>query len=214
MNLKTRRFFGLVLIAAIVLPTTGCAYSGGPIEGRVLEEGTDKPIPGVIVVARWEGTAFSFVENPTVCIHVETATTDKDGRYRIPFWHASAEPAGVHGIEPIVTAYKAGYQWPRKLPKSLDDEMQYLRPFVGTREERFKASRIAGIKCPNAGSSQRNLIPLYKTIYEQLATLALTKDEKLYANSYLNAIEEIELPEEEATRRDLVRRERIRNENN
>jgi hypothetical protein len=108
---------------------------------------------------------------------------------------------------------KAGYQWPRRAPERLSGGDQYLKLFTGTREERFKANRIAGIKCPNAESSKHNLIPLYKAIYEQLATLALTKDEKFYANSYLNAIEEIELPEEEATRRDLERRERIRNEN-
>jgi len=39
----------------LAIPLTACALSGEAIEGRVLEEGTNKPIPGAIVVVRWIG---------------------------------------------------------------------------------------------------------------------------------------------------------------
>lgn len=202
MNLKTHRFFGLMLIAAIALPTTGCAYSGGPVEGRVLEEGTDKPIPGAIVVARWQGTAFSFVESPTVCIHVETATTDKEGRYRIPFWHASAKPSGAHGIEPIVTAYKAGYQWPTRLPKSLSGGDQYLRTFTGSREERLNYLRsLSGQECGSRNDYVKKLIPLYRALYEEARTIAVTPEEKHIAGGLHYSLDRLEVGEEESLKR-------------
>ena len=207
------RFLRLILLMLVVLPLTACAQSDGSLEGQVLEAGTNKPIEGAIVVVRWQGTWMPPAGTST-CYHVESAVTDAQGRYKTAAWSGPFR-FGLLADYWEVDAYKPGYA---AIPTSHvvqggKSGVSYLELFKGTREERFKANRIAGIKCPNAGSSQRNLIPLYKAIYEQLATLALTKDEKFYANSYLNAIEEIELPEEEATRRDLERRERIRNEN-
>lgn len=200
----------MILLMFAVIPLTACALSGEAIEGQVLEEGTNKPIPGAIVVVRWQGRVSSFVDSHGVCYHVESATTDEQGKYQTKPWRKPRE-YGVSFDHIDIDAYKPGYGHPSRLSKAM--EIEHLAPLRGTREETFKSIRIAGVKCPGAGESQKNLIPLYKTIYEQLATLALTKDEKFYANSYLNAIEEIELPEEEATRRDLERRERIRNEN-
>lgn len=204
----------LLLALMLVFPLAACGYTGDSVDGQVLEAGTRAPIAGAIVVVIWQGTAFSFVESPTVCIHVETATTDKDGRYRIPYWRASTEPSGVRGLEPYVAGvYKVGYQRStRRMPDDLGGGDQFLRPFKGTRVERFKSIRISGVNCGNAGESNRNLIPLYRTIYEQLNALAETKEEKYDANAYLNKIEEIERPYEEASRRDEERLKRIRYE--
>jgi hypothetical protein len=179
MNLYPRRFLAFVSIAALSLSSTACAYSGGPIEGKVLEEATDKPIAGAIVVVRCEGTAFSFVESPTVCIHVESATTDKDGRYRIPAWRASAKPWSVHGIEPIVTAYKAGYQWPKRPPKSLGDEVQYLTPFRGTRGRRleFLERVLDATRCGSQNDSEKNLHALFFGMYEEAKGIAVSRDD-------------------------------------
>lgn len=97
-------------LVASLLPLQACAYWGGPLAGRVLEEGTRKPIACAIVVARWQGTAFSFVDTHTVCMQVETAVADGQGRYHIPFWRKSPEPAGVRNLEPDIVAYKASYE--------------------------------------------------------------------------------------------------------
>lgn len=190
-----------------LIPLAACAYWGGPIEGRVLEEGTDKPISGAIVVVRWQGTAFSFVESPTVCIHVETTTTDKDGRYRIPFWHASAEPPGVHGIEPIVTAYKAGYQWPTRLPKSLGGGDQYLAPFRETREERLQFIQhiSSATGCTNAGNSIKNTLPFAEAIYQEALQLAESKEDKQLLDYLLSDVEVARYGYEEAQKRQLER---------
>lgn len=181
MTLRTTRIPTFLLIAAMVLPTLGCAYSGGPVKGRVLDEQTNTPIGDAIVVVLWQGTAFSFVESPTVCIHVETATTDKDGRYRIPFWHASTEPSGVRGIQPYVAAiYKIGYQRSTRMPDSLGDGDQYLKQFKGTRVERLEqlARVISSTGCANEGKSEINKFVLFKSIYEEAKQFAITQKDQ------------------------------------
>lgn len=201
----------VLLIGASSLPSMGCAYSGGPIEGKVLEEGTDRPIADAIVVVRWQGTAFSFVESPTVCIHVETATTDKNGRYRIPFWRASAKPSGVHRIEPIVTAYKAEYQWPKRLPKDLGSGDQYLRPSTGTRDERLRYLRrlSSATSCGAQNGSEKNSLPLLKAIYEEAKSsggdVRQASNEMSLVESLRYRIEILELGFEEAEKRHLER---------
>lgn len=182
MILRPTRIPTFLLIAAMVLPALGCAYSGGPVKGRVLDEEMNTPVADAIVVVIWQGTAFSFVESPTVCIHVETATTDKDGRYRIPFWHASTEPSGVRGIQPYVAAiYKQSYQRSTRMPDSLGGGDQYLKQFKGTKEERMEylSRLIQSTGCPNAGSSNRNHFEMYKAIYDEAKPLAVTpKDQE------------------------------------
>ena len=202
MTLRLHRFSVFMLIAALSLPTSGCAYSGGPIKGKVLEEGTDKPLADAIVVVRWQGTAFSFIESPTVCIHVESATTDKDGRYRIPAWRASVEPSGVRGIEPIVTPYKAGYQWPLRPPESLGGGVQYLRPFTGTREEQLKYLRsLSGKECGSRDDYARKLIPLYRALYDEAKSIAVTQEEKHIAGGLHYSLDRLELGEDASLKR-------------
>ena len=51
--------------------------------GQVLDEDTNKPTANAIVMARWKGTGgFS----KTICFHVESTTTDNNGKFTIPAW--------------------------------------------------------------------------------------------------------------------------------
>lgn len=200
----------MILLTLAMIPLAACALSGEAIEGRVLEEGTNKPIPGAIVVVRWQGRVSSFVDSHGVCYRVESATTDEQGRYQTKPWRQPREyMVSFDHID--IDAYKPGYGRPNKLSRV--QEVRYLAPFKGTREERFKSVRIAGVDCPGAGESQKNLLPLYRTIYEQLTALAVTKEEKFTANAYQHSIEIIELGDEKATQRNLERMGKIRNEN-
>lgn len=52
----------------------------------VLDEDTHQPIKGAIVVARWVGTISALVDSQTTCYHVESTTTDAQGRYQLPAW--------------------------------------------------------------------------------------------------------------------------------
>src|SRR3989344_7252350 len=62
---------------------TACATTPlQPVQGQVLEEGTNKPIANALVVGRWMGTVtHGIVESRTVCYHVESTTTDAEGRF-------------------------------------------------------------------------------------------------------------------------------------
>lgn len=179
MKTVSRCFFSLTMIIAGVSPLSACAYSGGPLDGRVLEEKTNKPIPGAIVVVRWQGTAFSFVDTHTVCLHVETVVTDSEGRFRIPFWHKRAEPALVRKLKPVIVAYKAGYDLPSAV--SGKHGVEYLKPFKGERADRLEFltfRMVSGTSCNNAGDSYKNLYRLRRAVYEEAAVLAQTPAEK------------------------------------
>lgn len=195
---KTVCQFAVVLL---VLPLSACAYSGGPAEGTVLEEGTHKPIPGAIVVVRWEGIAFSFAHTQSVCIHVESALTDDKGHFRIPAWRASVEPAGVHNLQPLVTVYKSNYRQSEHEEKNV----QYLQLFTGGSGEQLRKTAAAAVTCGSAGASKKNLLPLYRTIYEDARPLAVTKEDKYILSNLLFKIEELELPYEEAEKRHVER---------
>lgn len=172
---------GLILAIFVALPLSACALSGGPVSGRVLEEGTDKPIPGTIVVVRWQGYVSSLVDSQGVCVHVDSMITDEQGRYKFTRWSKPSKVGPVFDLEPAVSAYKIGYGYPQT--PSQKDEVTYLAPFKGAREERLeyleRMARSSG--CDSAGESRRNLYPLYEALhYEAKVNVAKEDDLQWY----------------------------------
>ena len=194
----------LVVGLLFALPLTACALSGEAIEGKVLEEGTNQPIPNAIVVARWIGTAFSFVESPTVCVHVLTTTTDAEGKYRFPAWRKESPLKGVRDVRPIVTAYKPGYQ----LAQSYPANNPLLKSFAGTREERLKyLERLSSAtRCGEAKESEKNLLPFKKALYEEAHAIAVSKEDKEIVETLLFGLESLELGSKQALKNMQERR--------
>ena len=58
------------------------ALAGLPHNGVVLEEGTDKPIPGAIVIVKWSGEG-GLVDARTVCVKTAIVRTDSNGKFSI-----------------------------------------------------------------------------------------------------------------------------------
>ena len=193
----------LVFMALLCLPLHACAISGKALEGEVLEEGTNMPIVGAIVVARWSGTAFSFAESPTVCVHVLTTTTDADGKYRFHAWRKESPLKGVRDVRPIVTAHKPGYQLAQRYPANNPQ----LQPFAGTREERLRYIEhvFGSTGCGANDESEKNLIPFLKALQDEVQDLAQTNEEKKLVESIRYASEKIELGYEPAQKRHLER---------
>jgi hypothetical protein len=150
------------------------------VHGRVLEEDTNKPMEGVIVVSRWRGRMWMVVDSGNACIHVENAITDSEGRYGIKGWLKPTMINFVSDIGKDLTAYKPGYYEPSsssgklgflsKVTKYIEWKFYpklYLAPFKGTREERvsYLKAIVTGNGCDEAGKSARNLYPLYKALY-------------------------------------------------
>lgn len=173
-------FFRCIAAVALVLPLTACAtLFGVDTEGQVLEEGTNKPIPEAIVIVRWAGVIPMIGHASSVCVHVESATTDKEGRYRTAAWRAPSTvgpaPLVQMNIGPGAYAYKPGYEY-------LDTrgETVYLKPFTGGRGERlaYLMRVLDGTRCGAKDESEKNLHLFYRALYEEGKKIAVTEREK------------------------------------
>lgn len=197
------------LAALFLLPIQGCATAPQflPITGQVIEEGTNKPLPGVIVVAHWLGTVSGFGgHGGTSCRHVETATTDDQGRYRLAFW----EDRGPT----VVYTYKVGYERSVGFGKvrTVERVLDIMKLFGGTRSEQLKYQwhMVDVTRCTEALDSKRNLLLLYRALYANAQVLAeSTKDQEI-VDSLLSEIETIELGYEIARDRAIQRAENRR----
>ncbi len=167
----------LLTLWAVVLLNTGCSFMGAPRTGLVLNLETKEPIPDAVVVVLWEGIG-GFIDATSVCYHVMTDTSNKNGRFYTGIWFGFDAP--IWGTEIMGYAYKEGYIWPRKQP---GDGNEYLIPFRGTREERFAylERMLSATNCADAGVSYKNLYRIRKAIYEEAMKIAVNDDEKKVA---------------------------------
>lgn len=151
--------------------------SGDSVEGWVVEEGSRKPIEGVIVVVKWEGYISALVDSQRSCVFVQATTTDKNGYYKFPAWKKSHERGPVQKIESYITAYKTGYQRPDKLLDKYNK--YYLTPVKGTSAEKLKYFKriVRSSGCRSAGRSGKNNYNLYKTLYNDAKPLIKTKED-------------------------------------
>ncbi|MEX2164324.1 MAG: hypothetical protein WD823_08790 [Sulfuricaulis sp.] len=186
-------FFRFIAAVTFVLPLSACAtLYGAATEGQVLEEGTNKPIPEAIVIVRWGGVIPTIGHASSVCVHVENATTNKDGHYRTKAWTAPSTvgpaPLIQMNIGPGAYACKPGYEY-------IDTQGQtvYLKPFTGSRGERLEYLSRAAVSCSHIKEIEIKLLPLYKALYEEASSIAVTKEEKLKALHHLKDIEKLEI---------------------
>ena len=206
--LKSHR---LIIAFLMVLSLSACALTGGPINGMVLEDETDKPIADAIVVVRWKGDLPGFADSKTVCYHVESTLTDEAGRYRIAKWKKKSNPERDWERRIVnkvfgVSAYKVGYGFSTQ--KFKVDENEYLAMFEGSTEERLKyLLRISGAtRCTSAGESAINRLPFQKAIYEEANAIARTREEKRTVEILLFGLESQKYGSMEALERLTERR--------
>lgn len=198
---KTLLLFSLLL--DLPACATSTALSHEPIEGVVREEGTNKPIPGAIVIARWQGSSPVFIaDSQTVCFHVEITVTDEQGRYRIPPLPEEPRHRRIEDKRVITTAYKSGYRYTGGTKR-----VDYLQPFTGGREERLKyLERTYGSGCGASDGSERNSIPLLKAQYEEAKAIASTKQDFETVEKLLFGLESLEFGSMKALHRMTERR--------
>ena len=132
-----------LLLLGLLVAESGCtlSVSGTAIEGRVVDEATGNPIQGALVIAQWSGDVGGPVQSSQTCFHLEIATTDADGRYRIPGW--SRRPVadweggffGLRNTEVTRRTYKDGYAQLRYDPR--DSRTILMTRFRGTPDERI-----------------------------------------------------------------------------
>lgn len=175
------------VILALCAPLWAWAgLSGDAVQGRVLEQGTDKPIPGAIVLLRWRGDLPGVADSKTVCFHVATTLTDEAGNFRIAARHV--KPAAdwqtrIINKEFSVVAYKKGYGWPAaRSPRRAG--VVLLAPFKGTVAERFQYFDrvISHTSCSHLGEIRKQLYWPWMALYEEARTIAITADQKKRAD--------------------------------
>ena len=86
------------------------AFTMPPLEGRVLEYDSERPIEGAVVVATWSGQ-IALPWAGEACVHAESAVSDKEGRFRMRLWSTVPLLPMVSLVPfPRVIAYKAGWE--------------------------------------------------------------------------------------------------------
>jgi hypothetical protein len=185
---------------------TACISAGkmwSEQNGVVLDEETHQPIEGAIVVARWFGTISAVFDSQTTCYHVESTSTDAQGRYLIPAW--TKLPGKVHHSAVNYTVYKAGY---RQLAERMPMGGELLQRDTGSLSDRLQyLGKLSGAtRCGEPGDSRKQLIPLYRALYaEAKRTAGASPEEKRVIDFLRYELEIIELGYDDATDRHLER---------
>lgn len=197
----------LMRVAFFLLAITqsACATLGGHLSGElsgvVIDKTTGEPIEGAIVVAQWEGSRLHPVDSVTECFHVETTTTDKDGKYFISA--IVGAPLGIVGTQAYVSVvYKEGFREVSYKDKKDSGFMKaprgvvHLIPFTGSREERMKYLMKLSPPCDG-----KSLLGLYRAVYKEGSRIAVTKEDKVQALHLLKDVEIIEIGSDNAWRK-------------
>lgn len=194
-----------LLAALILLPLPACTAAPKylPTTGQVLEEATNKPLSGVIVVAHWLGTVSGLGgHGGTVCRHVETATTDAQGYYSLPRW----EDRGPN----LIYSYKVGYERSEVYGKirTFERVVELMRKSIETPAIRIKTlARLSdAVECAQAGDSRMNLLPIEKAAYEEARLLTKSPEDQRVLDSLLFGVESLQFGDREALNRLTERR--------
>ena len=178
-------------LGAAALVIFSVAISSCAMEGRVLEEGTLKPIERAIVVATWRGSQVRPAHASSICYHVETTTTDIQGRYRIPRFSGNFDPLIADRTSGVDFVYKAGYQESPKDGPS--PEITLLSPFKGTTDQRFEyLSRNWASTCATNAQNKAKILILWKAHYEEAKQIAETAKQRKTVEGLLVGLEALE----------------------
>ena len=175
-----------------VLLTLPVGVARADIRGKVLDELTNQPIAGAVVVVEWH--AKPLMQALEECLHVETAVTDVHGRYEVHSWAGAWAPgklASYYGRFYRYVAYKFNYV-PGFHPGDAEGVLR-LKPFTGTSDEWFEPKdtgypvgetnwfgyRMYYRNCWDQGS-QHNLFRLYDTFAKDAAVIAKSPLQKRY----------------------------------
>jgi hypothetical protein len=140
--------------------------------GVVLDDATGEPLAGVFVTARYSGNIPAIADYQTVCYHAAGATTDGQGRYRLP---AKFDSPGILIEKRLqMSFFKPGYR-----QVFYKDGVAKLRKDQSVQEERFdEMKRMTRVStCDGAGKSERSLYPLYEAVFNEAKSLVSSKED-------------------------------------
>jgi len=158
-----------------------------PVTGQVLDQGTDQPVEGAIIIMRWRGTGTkAFVDQHTECYHVETATTGADGRFSTQAWLEESQYRNLGLKERMATIYKAGYRHVRS-----KNEVHSLEWDTGGGEERLEYIRYSIVSCGSKRSLNKILLGFYTALHDEVTTIPVSYEQKkirIWLQSFIDEI--------------------------
>jgi hypothetical protein len=178
---------------AVLALLIGCAFHAESYaaSGQVIDQATDKPIAGAIVVVSWNATSGGPGGASSQCTHLETTTTDAQGRYRIPIWTGAWFGRHLLMFDKYISysAYLLGYI-DADDPRTTEERI-YLTPFVGTKDSWFAQFRTGKFFCTsNTDDSSSNLQLLLTTMASDMEAIARTERQKKIARFVRNRANE------------------------
>lgn len=169
---------------------------------QVVDVDTEKPLEGVVVLARWTGRKSMLVDTQGTCYHVETATTDRNGWFEIPSYNEGLGKMSISGKSNRFSFYHEGYVFYSKTELlHLHAKKIYMKKFKGTREERFKFLSEFNTSCHESDNSEKNSYRIHKALYKEASALAKTSKDLRTLDFMLFKVEMSTLGFEEAHRR-------------
>lgn len=193
MKTMVRILLPIFACAALYPSVSACSPLGVGYSrvGQVLDWDTKRPVAGAVVVAVWEGRESTLVDSQWSCYHVETAVTERDGKFQLPTYLDKNVFASKKVVE--ITVFKAGHvDTTDRHSQSRGKERvgaYYVEKDSRPREQRFQYLRsLSGItQCAGAGDSRRNFYPFLMALYREALSLARTRGEREMAERYKEA---------------------------
>lgn len=107
--------FRSVLVLALLTPLQSCAfftYTALPIQAWIVDEETNQPLEGVIVVAHWQLKGGLEGGNPVGQMMVMETVTDAKGQFYFPGWGPKLRPwyGELKNQSPGILLFKSGYE--------------------------------------------------------------------------------------------------------
>lgn len=174
-------------VACLFLSFGACtaSLSGKAITGQVIDGSTNRPLPGAIVVATWEGDIASFPESRRTCYHVASAKSDDQGFYRVPGWKKNITAKwqkNLVGTQVHLLAFHTGYTHGYRV---LDGTRKEDIPFIMSPDKRAREARLedlwtifSSMSCDQGGRSGQDLLPLFEAVFYESKKLATTDKDK------------------------------------
>ena len=165
------------------------------IHGVVREVTTDKPIEEAIVIVRWFGEDWIYLQG-SKCFHVDVVKSDENGQFTIIVDKKAKKFKGYRTIFPNMQIYKAGFQSVKHIEELNKNGISahFQKPFKGSTQERFDyLSRVyrENRYCPGADKSIRTLSKLYYALHDEAMSFSDTEEEKINHSGYKSRAEEL-----------------------
>lgn len=167
------------------------------LEGRIVEVGANRPVPGAFIVATWIGEVSVGVQRSSRCYHIEIVESDERGEFRVSDFSGNLNPF-ISNRRRGIDAYAPG--WSVQVASETAERIELVTSTrTGTKEEQFAQVHMPStFDCLNA--DDRRLLPLYRALHRDLSSVAVTISQKKSVLQTLKNIESVELGEDVAAR--------------